>query len=106
VAEIHFFRGGGAKPPKFPTKLPNFRHTPIFALEKTVFSPLLKIPKIHQFSVKVGGGCPSRLGGSPRVESTENDNSKMYVQRHRWNGVEGLNSNFLCMSCLNKNYLS
>jgi hypothetical protein len=27
VAEIHFFRGG-AKPPKFPTKLSNFRHAP------------------------------------------------------------------------------
>jgi hypothetical protein len=40
VAEIHFFRGG-AKPPKFPTKLSNFRHAPQFALEKTVFSPLL-----------------------------------------------------------------
>ena len=40
------------------------------------------------------------VGGSPRVESTETDNSKMYVQRHRWNGVGGLNSNFLCMSCL------
>jgi hypothetical protein len=42
VAEIHFFRWGrGAKPPKFPTKLSNFRHTPPFALEKTVLSPLL-----------------------------------------------------------------
>ena len=27
VAEIHFFQWG-AKPPKFPTKLSNFRHTP------------------------------------------------------------------------------
>ena len=37
------FSGGGAKSPKFPTKLSNFRHTPPpqFALEKTVFSPLL-----------------------------------------------------------------
>jgi hypothetical protein len=35
------FSGGGAKPPKFPTKLSNFRHIPPFALEKTVFSPLL-----------------------------------------------------------------
>jgi hypothetical protein len=34
--------GGAAKPPKFPTKLSNFRHTPSpFALEKIVFSPLL-----------------------------------------------------------------
>ena len=42
VAEISLFPvGGGAKPPKFPTKLSNFRHTPPFALEKTVFSPLL-----------------------------------------------------------------
>jgi hypothetical protein len=41
VAEIHFFRWGRAKPPKFPTKLSNFRHTPPFGLEKTVFSPLL-----------------------------------------------------------------
>jgi hypothetical protein len=41
VAEIHFFRWGGAKPRKFPTKLSNFRHTPPFALEKTVFSPVL-----------------------------------------------------------------
>jgi hypothetical protein len=31
---------GGAKPPKFPTKLSNFRQTPPFALEKAVFSPL------------------------------------------------------------------
>jgi hypothetical protein len=45
VAEIHFFRwGGGAKLPKFPTKLSNFRQPtppPLFALEKAVFSPLL-----------------------------------------------------------------
>jgi hypothetical protein len=40
------------------------------------------------------------VGGSPRVESTETDNIKMYVQRHRWNGLGGLNSNFPCMSCL------
>ena len=33
--------GGGAKPPKFPTKLPNFRQPPPFALKKTVFSPVL-----------------------------------------------------------------
>jgi hypothetical protein len=33
--------GLGAKPPKFPTKLSNFRQTPPFALEKTVFSSLL-----------------------------------------------------------------
>ena len=31
----------GAKPPKCPTKLSNFRQTPPFALEKAVFSPLL-----------------------------------------------------------------
>jgi hypothetical protein len=30
------FPVGGAKPPKFPTKLLNFRQTPSFALEKTV----------------------------------------------------------------------
>ena len=30
--------GGGAKRPKFPTKLSNFRHTPPFALEKTVLA--------------------------------------------------------------------
>ena len=41
AAEIHFSGGGGAKPPKIPTKLSNFRQTPPFALEKTVFSPLL-----------------------------------------------------------------
>jgi hypothetical protein len=32
---------GGGEPPKFPTKLSNFRQTPPFALEKAVFSPLL-----------------------------------------------------------------
>jgi hypothetical protein len=31
------FSGGGAKPPKFPTKLSNFRQTPLFALEKASF---------------------------------------------------------------------
>jgi hypothetical protein len=36
------FPVGGAKPPKFPTKLSNFRQPPTpFALEKAVFSPLL-----------------------------------------------------------------
>ena len=35
------FSGGGAKPPKFPTKLSNFQQTPPFAIEKAVFSPLL-----------------------------------------------------------------
>jgi hypothetical protein len=39
VAEIQ--RKLGAKPPKFRTKLSNFRHTSPFALEKTVFSTLL-----------------------------------------------------------------
>ena len=33
--------GGGAKSPKFPTKLSNFRHTPPICTWKTVFSPLL-----------------------------------------------------------------
>jgi hypothetical protein len=35
--------GGGAKPPKFPTKPSNYRQPPCpqFALEKAVFSPLL-----------------------------------------------------------------
>ena len=49
------FSGGGgvAKPPKFPTKLSNFRHTPPpFALEKTVFSPLLGQ------NFREGGGRP------------------------------------------------
>jgi hypothetical protein len=36
-----FAVAGGAKLPKFPTKVSNFRHTPQFAIEKTVFSPLL-----------------------------------------------------------------
>jgi hypothetical protein len=54
--------GGGAKPPKFPTKLSNFRHTPPFALEKTVFSPLLALFKISEnssiFREGGGGGLP------------------------------------------------
>jgi hypothetical protein len=45
VAEIHFLRwGGGAKPPKFPTKLSNFRQPPPpppHLHSKTVFSHLL-----------------------------------------------------------------
>ena len=51
------FPVGGAKPPKFPTKLSNFRQTPPFALEKAVFSPLLgqNFRKFVIF-VKVWGG--------------------------------------------------
>ena len=56
----------GANPPKFPTKLSNFRQPPPpFSLEKPVFSPRfrLKFSKNSSFSVKVAGGggggrCP------------------------------------------------
>jgi hypothetical protein len=60
VAEIHFFRWGGAKPPKFPTKLSNFRHNPPFALEKTVFSPLLgqNFLKFVNFPWRGGAAAP------------------------------------------------
>jgi hypothetical protein len=54
VAEIHFFRWG-AKPPKFPAKLSNFRQTPLFALEKAVFSPLLG-QNFQKFVILGGGG--------------------------------------------------
>jgi hypothetical protein len=59
VAEIHFFRRGVvAQPPKFPTKLSNFRQTPPFALEKTVFSSLLcqNFRKLVNFPWRWGGG--------------------------------------------------
>jgi hypothetical protein len=53
---------GGAKPPKFPTKLSNFRQTPPpppFALEKAVFSPLLgqNFRKFVIFREGGGGGA-------------------------------------------------
>jgi hypothetical protein len=40
VAESKLFPVGGAKPPKFATKLSNFRRTPLFELKKGVFSLL------------------------------------------------------------------
>jgi hypothetical protein len=59
--------GGGAKPPKFPTKLSNFRHTPPFALEKTVFSPLLgqNFRKCVNFPCRWGGGGGGGGGVAP-----------------------------------------
>ena len=59
VAEIHFFRWG-AKPPKFPTKLSNFRQTPSF-------SPLLgqNFRKFVNFPWRWGGGG-GRLPAPPR----------------------------------------
>jgi hypothetical protein len=49
-----FSVGGGAKPPKFPTKLSNFRQTPHLHSFRSKF----KFPKIRQFSVKVGATPP------------------------------------------------
>jgi hypothetical protein len=62
LAEIQFFAGGGAKPPKFPTKLSNFRQTPPFALEKAVFSPLLG-QNFRKFVISGEGG-----GASPHQD--------------------------------------
>jgi hypothetical protein len=59
------FSGGGAKPPKFPTKLSNFRQTPPFALEKAVFSPLLG-QNFRKFVIFVKGG-----GGGGRRSPTK-----------------------------------
>jgi hypothetical protein len=57
---------GGAKLPKFPTKVSNFRHTPQFAIEKTVFSPLLdqNFRKFVNFP-EGGGGGGGGGGGRP-----------------------------------------
>ena len=46
------FSGGGAKPPKFPT------YPPPFALEKTVFSPLLDQNFRKFINFPEGGGRP------------------------------------------------
>jgi hypothetical protein len=79
--------GGGAKPPKFTTKLSNFRQTPPFALEKAVFSLLLG--QNSAFSVKVGGGG----GRSPRPHQDFRHCSHVthmklcisHVKFHMWN---------------------
>ena len=60
--------GGGAKPPKFPTKLSNFRQPPPpFALEKAVFSPLLG-QNFRKFVIfrEGGGGGGGRPPAPPR----------------------------------------
>jgi hypothetical protein len=49
-----FSGGGGAKPPKFPTKLSNFRQPPPHLHLKRMFLALF----LAQVSVKVGGGRP------------------------------------------------
>ena len=71
VAEIHFFRWG-AKPPKFPTKLSNFRHTPPpFALEKTVFSPLLDQNFRKFVNFPEGGGWGPPPPRPTKISATE-----------------------------------
>ena len=62
-----FFGGPGGKPPKFPTKLSNFRQTPLFALEKAVFSPLLG-QNFRKFIIfrEGGGGGRSQPPAPPR----------------------------------------
>jgi hypothetical protein len=60
-----FSVGGGAKPPKFPTKLSNFRQTPHLHSFRSKF----KFPKIRQFSVKVGGAPPRPT----KISATDDD---------------------------------
>jgi hypothetical protein len=63
---------GGAKLPKFPTKVSNFRHTPQFAIEKTVFSPLLDQNFRKFVNFPEGGGG----GGRPRPTKISATGSK------------------------------
>jgi hypothetical protein len=61
VTEIHFFLGGGAKPPKFPTKPSNFRQTLQFTLEKAVLALFkVNISEISSNFRKGGGGGGSQ----------------------------------------------
>jgi hypothetical protein len=80
VAEIHFFRWGGAKPPKFPTKLSNFRQTPQFALEKAVFSPLLG-QNFRKFVIFREGGGAVAPPRPTKIYATGNTFSRSPVSR-------------------------
>ena len=60
--------GGGAKPPKFPTKLSNFRQPPPHLHLKRMFLALL----LAQFSVKVGGGRPPHPPRHTEISTTLN----------------------------------
>jgi hypothetical protein len=66
---------GGAKTPKFPTKLSNFRQPPPpppqFALEKAVFSPLLG-QNFRKFVIFREGGGGGRSPSRPtKISATE-----------------------------------
>jgi hypothetical protein len=66
------FSGGGAKPPKFPTKLSNFRKPPPpppFALEKAVFSPLSG-QNFRKFVIFREGGGRSQHPPPTKVSTT------------------------------------
>jgi hypothetical protein len=75
--------GGGAKHPKFPTKLSSFRQTPLFALEKAVFSRLLG-------QTKTSATVPQKSGFNSAPEIL----SKCWHISHsaNWGGI--LKSNF------------
>jgi hypothetical protein len=86
-----FSGGGGAKPLKFPTTFSNVRHTPPpFALEKTVFSPLLSqnFRKFGNFPWRWGGGAAAP---APKISATDSIVPKRSVFLCFLNTKSGIN---------------